>query len=112
MLTEYGLPHTVEVTCNGPPEICAQTSSGAGPYSITAGPDGNLWFTEQVNQIGRITTSGVVTEFQIPSDSCTPNAITTGPDGNLWFTEVSTGCNKVAKLIVPAAPGHSTGHRS
>ena len=32
---------------------------------ITAGPDGNLWFTEECrrNQIGRITTAGVVTEF-------------------------------------------------
>ena len=28
----------------------------AGPFGITAGPDGNLWFTETTaNQVGRIT---------------------------------------------------------
>jgi virginiamycin B lyase len=30
---------------------------------ITAGPDGNLWFTEPNGKVGRITTSGDVTEF-------------------------------------------------
>src|SRR5262249_32273324 len=33
------------------------------PFDITAGPDGNLWFTEGVGKIGRITLAGVVTEF-------------------------------------------------
>jgi streptogramin lyase len=33
------------------------------PYAITAGPDGALWFTENLaNKIGRITTTGVVTK--------------------------------------------------
>ena len=37
---------------------------------IAAGPDGNLWFTENAaNKIGRITTAGVVTEFPIPTAS-------------------------------------------
>jgi hypothetical protein len=37
------------------------------PMGITAGPDGNLWFTGAgSDKIGRITTSGAVTEFQIP----------------------------------------------
>jgi virginiamycin B lyase len=55
---------------------------------ITAGPDGNLWFTEYGgNKIGRITTAGVITEFPIPTDDSEPWGITSGPDGNLWFTE-------------------------
>lgn len=60
------------------------------PRSITTGPDGNLWFTESgtngVNgkRIGRITPSGVITEFDV---SKSPVDITAGPDGNLWFTE-------------------------
>ena len=38
------------------------------PQSITAGPDGNLWFTEDFgNKIGRITPAGVITEFPIPT---------------------------------------------
>ena len=59
---------------------------GANPSGITAGPDGNLWFTEfGTNQIGRITTLGIITEFGPVSGS--PDRIAAGPDGNLWFTE-------------------------
>jgi streptogramin lyase len=68
----------------------------SSPLSITAGPDGNLWFTEWAgNKIGRMTTSGAVTEFTLPLSpeiapgvtSNRPSGITAGPDGNLWFTE-------------------------
>ena len=37
-------------------------AGAAAPYEITAGPDGNLWFADGLNNaIGRITTSGVAT---------------------------------------------------
>ncbi len=77
----------------------ATTTAGAGPVDITSGPDGALWFTEQnANQIGRITTAGVVTnEFPITgATGPAPNGITLGPDNNLWFTEYST--NQIAKI--------------
>jgi len=62
------------------------TSGGA--YAITAGPDGALWFTEPYsNHIGRITTEGVVTQFQVPTPESFVQGITAGPDGALWFTE-------------------------
>src|ERR1700752_335145 len=51
------------------------------PYQITSGPDGNLWFTEQTgNRIGRITPTGVITEFVASGFD-----IAAGPDGNLWY---------------------------
>jgi virginiamycin B lyase len=57
------------------------------PSGITLGPDGNLWFTETgANKIGRITTTGVITEFPLPTAG-QPNGITAGPDGALWFAE-------------------------
>jgi streptogramin lyase len=60
------------------------TSSTKG---ITAGPDGNLWFTG-ANYVGRFTPTGTVTEFTVaPLTGEAPSAITAGPDGNLWFTE-------------------------
>ncbi|SKG70783.1 hydrolase [Mycobacteroides abscessus subsp. bolletii] len=61
-----------------------------GPATITAGPDGNLWFTESLaNKIGRITPDGQVTEFSAGlSRGSAPDRITAGPDGNLWFTQV------------------------
>ena len=38
------------------------------PWGIAAGPDGNLWFTEEVgDKIGRITPVGAVTEFPVPT---------------------------------------------
>lgn len=56
---------------------------------ITVGPDGALWFAEEDgNNIGRITTAGVVTEFAIPTAGCQPGAIAAGSDGALWFTEI------------------------
>src|SRR4051794_7303894 len=62
----------------------------SGPQGIAAGPDGNLWFTQQrSDQIGRITPSGTITEFGVPSNS-RPAGITAGPGGNLWFTQPGT----------------------
>lgn len=58
------------------------------PYSIVAGPDGNLWFTESTgNKLGRITPSGVITEFPVPTPASGPYGIAVGREGDLWFTE-------------------------
>jgi len=59
------------------------------PEGITAGPDGNIWFTEAgVGRIGRMTPAGALTEFPIPSGrESSPREIVAGPDGNLWFVE-------------------------
>jgi len=54
------------------------------PVAITAGPDGNLWFTEHAGGVGRITPAGVVTEFAAPGPLL---AIAAGPDGAIWFSE-------------------------
>ncbi len=58
---------------------------GAEPSGITAGPDGALWFTEYI-QVARISTSGAVSAWGVPSTSASPHGIATGPDGALWFT--------------------------
>src|SRR5258708_17752100 len=55
-------------------------------FGITAGPDGNLWFTDNgASAIGRITPSGSISLFPVPGS--TPEYITAGADGNLWFTD-------------------------
>src|SRR3954463_14490579 len=55
----------------------------AGGVRITAGPDGNLWFTEQgANQIGKINpVTHDVTEFPVPTAAAGPRDIAAGPDG-------------------------------
>jgi streptogramin lyase len=63
---------------------------------IAAGPDGAIWFTEPaLDRIGRITTTGAVSEFALPAGSA-PTGIVAGPDGNLWFTERSG--NKIGRM--------------
>jgi virginiamycin B lyase len=63
-------------------------TGGARPYTIVAGPDGNLWFTESNgNKIGRIKPDGSIKEFDLPNAGSEPYGITVGADGNLWFTE-------------------------
>ncbi len=67
-------------------------AANSGPGSITAGPDGNLWFLEYSGKVGRTTTSGVIIEFQNLSEPpMFPGGITAGPDGNIWFTEFIIG---------------------
>lgn len=66
----------------------------SSPIDITTGPDGALWFTEFTGRIGRITTSGQITEFPVfrQKPGTLPQGeriflfgITGGPDGALWF---------------------------
>jgi len=59
MLGGAGGAHGATVT-----EFSAGITPASSPGAITAGPDGNLWFTEPgTNRIGRITPTGTVTEF-------------------------------------------------
>jgi virginiamycin B lyase len=65
------------------------------PIDIHQGPDGQggtaLWFAEYTsNKIGRVTTSGTLTEFTDPGVTATTQGtwmVTGGPDGNIWFAE-------------------------
>jgi virginiamycin B lyase len=107
-ITEYALPEKSE------------------PYDITAGPneESALWFTDRgsgfvthsgSSKIGKITTSGTITEYALP-DKSGPNWITAGPDGNLWFIERESG--KIGKITtsgtiteysVPSVTGEGEG---
>jgi virginiamycin B lyase len=95
--------------------------SGGRALQIVSGPDNNLWFTVDrtgerstfngeilapvIGSIGRITSEGLVSEFQLPGSTnkyinnyvdSISYAITRGSDGNLWFTEAEA--NKVGKI--------------
>ena len=66
-------------------------TAGVQPRHITAGPDGNMWFTESdqnanIAKIGRIDAAGNVSEFAVPNQNSGPDDIVSGPDGALWFT--------------------------
>jgi streptogramin lyase len=95
MLALVALTGSVLVGVAAPPAFAA-CGPGCGPYpvtgskpsSITAGPDGSMWFTEEAkDKIGRISPSGQLKTFDVPTSQAWPNSIAAGPDGNLWFVE-------------------------
>ncbi|MET7802494.1 virginiamycin B lyase family protein, partial [Streptomyces decoyicus] len=55
--------------------------SNSGPYALTTGPDGALWFTlVHSGGIGRLVPGGVLTHHQLDPD-CGPTIIAVGPSG-------------------------------
>ena len=66
-----------------------------GPYAITVGPDGALWFNVPCGTVARITTAGVITEYPVGAG---PAGITAGPDGALWFAVPYN--NSISRLTV------------
>ena len=65
---------------------------------LTAGPDGNVWYTDQNNMIAKITPTGAVTRFPLGTQAF---GIVTGPDNNLWFAEYAA--NMIARAQLPAS---------
>lgn len=74
------------------------------PQRLATGSDRNLWVLEpNVNKIARVTPTGVVTQFSVPTPGATLVGITPGADGALWFTEYSG--NKIGRITTS---GHFT----
>jgi streptogramin lyase len=99
-VTEYCGPH-LRIGKITPAGVTTDYTTGATAEaeSITAGPDGNLWFTQigpESEGIGKITTAGAPTEYSLGGTSVHALDITAGPDGNLWFTESLT--NRIGKI--------------
>ena len=87
-----------------------------GPKDIVAGPEGNLWFDEVFRGvIGRITTSGAVTEFTLPTpisgNEPRPADLISGPGGDLrFFDEANLTIGKITvegKVTEYPVPGLS-----
>jgi len=82
----WGRP--TDLSVHARPDVPGWCSMHPVSDRITAGPDGNLWFTMCLRgTIGRITPAGVMTEFTLAVPYSAPIDITAGPDGNLWFAD-------------------------
>ena len=80
-------------------EYSAGLSKNSSPLGITTGRDGNLWFAEQNNRIGRMTPAGVMTAYRAGiAARRAPVGIPAGPDCNLWFTEPDS--NRIGRLEI------------
>jgi hypothetical protein len=95
--TEPYTSRIARITTDGRVTEFPTPTRDAGPGAITAGPDGNAWFTESTPgagaAIGRITPGGTITEFPVRplpyGDTTVPadvGPIVAGADDRLWFT--------------------------
>ena len=77
-------------------------AAGGALRGIAWGPDGALWYAAGASDdscgmqggfIGRMTTSGATTSFQLPGQAGDTGAedIVPGPDGALWFDQPNSG---------------------
>ncbi len=101
VVSEFAIPSSAKVGVPGIPENPPTYITSSEPTGIAAGSDGNLWFTESAtNKIGRITPTGVISEYALPGMGRQPGEIASGPDGNLYFTvsDNSGGASASASL--------------
>jgi len=70
-----------------------------GPGPITTGPDGALWFGNDVSygSVGRITTTGQVTTYPATA-ARSPGSIAAGPGGAMWF---GMGTGHIGRITTP-----------
>jgi virginiamycin B lyase len=78
-----------------------------GPQTITAGPDGNLWFSVLWN-LDSVTTAGVFSQYIVTAPNGKVSEVysmTAGPDGAVWFTggDSTNPRPLVGKVVVKAA---------
>jgi streptogramin lyase len=91
------VPILTSITVTTTPTVVHEFAVGSAPTYLVTGSDGNLWFAESTgNKIGKVTNSGILTEYSPPTGASKPYGITTGPDGNIWFTEYNG--NKIGKV--------------
>jgi streptogramin lyase len=81
----------------------AGLNAGSAPEGIAAGPDGAIWFTDRgtTKAIGRITTSGQITEFPLNAGA-DPFEIARGADGAMWFTDEGS-TRGIGRITTPPA---------
>src|SRR5262249_16118230 len=75
------------------------------PFGISAGSDGNVYFTEtRAGQIGIIDSKNAadIQEFPTPTTNSGPFAIVSAPDSNIWVTE--NRANQIGQVVL-GGPG-------
>ncbi len=85
-----------------PSGAVAEYSASAGalaiPSGITAGPGGNIWFSETNEKLIGISTPAGVISFKPLTPGMASGGITQGPDGNVWFTEGSATASAIGRM--------------
>ena len=59
-------------------------------WDLETGPDGGMWFTDQVRTIARVSTTGQLTRFGIGPEADGVRSMVVGPDRRMWFAAQRT----------------------
>jgi len=71
---------------------------------LVVGPDGNLWYLG-VGKVGRMTTAGAATSFDMPAGVSAGRALVSGPQSSLWWLDLNQ--ERVVKTN-PTTGAHQT----
>jgi streptogramin lyase len=88
-------------------------ASGSDTNFVTAGADGNLWFTDfGTGDVGSLApSSGAITHYRIPSSvtngGAEPEAIVAGPNGTMYFAEYNSNAIGSISTTLAASLGAS-----
>jgi streptogramin lyase len=91
--------------CGANPSLCITEfvvpgNENAAGQTLASGPDGAIWFVNGFNgKVGRVTTGGAVTLFDVPASLYAGGGITGGPDGALWYSAT----NKIGRITTSGA---------
>ena len=62
--------------------------SGAAPFTVVAGLDGSMWFSEQgTGEVGRIGARGVIRQYRLPTAGSNPEGLFVDRDGSVYVAE-------------------------
>jgi virginiamycin B lyase len=96
---DFGASQVGEVSPSGRVRVFGDRSPYGGISDLTAGPDGDVWLTEQDGLVARISPDGNVGELALPSPGSNPDGIAAGPGRTLWIAE--TGADAIVKVTLP-----------
>jgi streptogramin lyase len=94
--------------------------NGAFPREVTVGPDGNLWYTDEVTGVYTFSPASLqpvpcpsasrspAVGCAVSSGNVAPTGIVAGPDGALWFTQSNGGNPRDGRAYFQASIGRLT----
>ena len=101
-----------------PAGVGATAGTGALPQEVTVGPDGNLWYTDEVSGVFKFSpqtlealacsASSPAVGCEVSANAVAPTDIVAGADGALWFTQSAGGNPGDGRTYFQASIGRIT----
>jgi virginiamycin B lyase len=101
-----------------PAGVGPTAGTGAFPQEVTVGPDGNLWYTDEVSGVFKFSLSSLeplpcsssspTVGCEVSANAVAPTGIVTGPDGAVWFTRSNGGNPRDGRSYFQASVGRIT----